>query len=103
MSTDEGPRQATKFFINGEEPTRRISTEGGYKIQGTLTHRVKVVDSATGAWDWKRLADIAPGDVVPMQMRTLVANPARSRCPSSTRPTTPGTVICVSRMSSRLS
>ena len=81
MSTDEGPRQATKFFINGEEPTRRISTEGGYKIQGTLTHRVKVVDSATGAWDWKRLADIAPGDVVPMQMRTLVGEPRQVPLP----------------------
>ena len=81
VSTDEGPRQATKFFINGEEPTRRISTEGGYKIQGTLTHRVKVVDSATGAWDWKRLADIAPGDVVPMQMRTLVGEPRQVPLP----------------------
>ena len=81
VSTDEGPRQATKFFINGEEPTRRISTEGGYKIQGTLTHRVKVVDSATGEWDWKRLADIAPGDVVPMQMRTLVGEPRQVPLP----------------------
>ena len=81
VSTDEGPRQATKFFINGEEPTRRISTEGGYKVQGTLTHRVKVVDSATGAWDWKRLADIAPGDVVPMQMRTLVGEPRQVPLP----------------------
>ena len=50
MSTDEGPRQATKFFVNGEEPTRRIRTEGGYQIQGTLAHRVKVVDPVTGAW-----------------------------------------------------
>jgi ribonucleoside-diphosphate reductase alpha chain len=40
VATDEGPRRATKFFINGEEPTRRIRTEGGYQIQGTLTHRV---------------------------------------------------------------
>ena len=24
VATDEGPRQATKFYINGEEPTRRI-------------------------------------------------------------------------------
>jgi len=75
VSTDEGPRQATRFFVNGEEPTRRIRTEGGYKIQGTLAHRVKVVNSSTGAWEWKRLADIAPGDVVPMQMRTLVGEP----------------------------
>src|SRR5205814_29291 len=28
VSTDEGPQQATKFFVNGEEPTRRIVTEG---------------------------------------------------------------------------
>jgi ribonucleoside-diphosphate reductase alpha chain len=72
VSTDEGPRKATKFFVNGEEPTRRIVTEGGYKIQGTLTHRVKVVSPATKAWEWKRLADIAPGDLLPLQMRTLV-------------------------------
>src|SRR6202044_3650087 len=43
VSTDEGPRRATKFFVNGEEPTRAIRTEGGYAIQGTLTHRVKIV------------------------------------------------------------
>jgi ribonucleoside-diphosphate reductase alpha chain len=75
VSTDDGPARATKFFVNGEEPTRRISTEGGYKIQGTLTHRVKVVDPSTGAWEWKRLADIASGDVVPVQLHTLVGEP----------------------------
>src|SRR3712207_8208470 len=35
VSTDEGPRQATKFFVNGEEPTRLITTESGYTISGT--------------------------------------------------------------------
>ena len=75
VSTDEGPRQATKFFVNGEEPTRRIVTEGGYKIQGTLAHRVKVVNPESGVWEWKRLADIAPGDLLPVQMRTLVGEP----------------------------
>ena len=75
VSTDEGPRRATKFFINGEEPTRRISTESGYKIQGTLAHRVKVVNPATADWEWKRLADIAPGDILPVQLNTLVGVP----------------------------
>jgi ribonucleoside-diphosphate reductase alpha chain len=79
VSTDEGPRRATKFFVNGEEPTRRIKTEGGYQIQGTLTHRVKVVQPASGGWAWKRLADIAPGDIVPMQMGTLAG--AQRRVP----------------------
>jgi ribonucleoside-diphosphate reductase alpha chain len=75
VSTDEGARRATKFFVNGEEPTRRIVTEGGYRIQGTLTHRIKVVEPDTGAWVWKRLADVSPGDLVPVQLGTLVGEP----------------------------
>ena len=81
VSTDEGPRRATKFFVNGEEPTRAIRTEGGYRIQGTLTHRVKVVDEQSGAWEWKRLADIAPGDLLPLQMRVLPGDPRRVPLP----------------------
>ena len=81
VSTDAGPRSATRFFVNGEEPTRRIVTEGGYQIQGTLTHRVKVVEPETGAWVWKRLADVAAGDLVPMQLGTLVGEPRRVPLP----------------------
>ena len=81
VSTDDGPRTATKFFVNGEEPTRRIITEGGYRIQGTLAHRVKVVDEETGAWEWKRLADITDGDLMPLQMRTRVGSPNRVPLP----------------------
>ncbi|HSK55464.1 MAG TPA: LAGLIDADG family homing endonuclease [Jiangellales bacterium] len=80
VSTDDGPQRATQFFVNGEEPTRRIVTEAGYRIQGTLTHRVKVVGKA-GQWVWKRLADIAPGDLVPMQMGGLVGDPRRVPLP----------------------
>ncbi len=72
VSTDQGPRQATKFFVNGEEPTRRITTQGGYRIRGTLTHRIKVVDPESGQWVWKRMADISPEDLVPMQLGTLI-------------------------------
>ncbi len=81
VSTDEGPRLATRFFVNGEEPTRLIRTEGGYKVQGTLAHRVKVVDTHTGARVWKRLADIVPGDVVPMQLGTMVGTTRRVPLP----------------------
>ncbi|MGH3530015.1 MAG: LAGLIDADG family homing endonuclease, partial [Pseudonocardiaceae bacterium] len=75
VSTDDGPRQVTRFFVNGEEPTRRIVTRGGYRIQGTLTHRIKVVDSKTGKWEWKRLSDITASDIVPMQLGVLVGAP----------------------------
>ncbi len=81
VSTDEGPRQATKFFVNGEEPTRAIRTESGYRIQGTLTHRVKVVDVQSRAWVWKRLADIVPGDLLPLQMGILPGEPRRVPLP----------------------
>ena len=103
VSTDEGPRRATKFFVNGEEPTRRISTEGGYKIQGTLTHRVKVVNPATAEWEWKRLAEIAPGDVLPVQMRTLVGEPRMVPLPVLARRITPETTRCAFRTRSRRS
>ncbi|GEL18161.1 hypothetical protein PA7_19980 [Pseudonocardia asaccharolytica DSM 44247 = NBRC 16224] len=75
VSTDEGPRRATRFFVNGEEPTRKIITQGGYTIQGTLAHRIKVVDRATGEWRWKRMADVAAEDIVPMQLGILVGAP----------------------------
>jgi ribonucleoside-diphosphate reductase alpha chain len=75
VSTDEGPRRATNFFVNGEEPTRLIRTEGGYLIQGTLTHRIKILLPETGEWHWRRLADLAPGDLVPLQMGTMVGEP----------------------------
>ncbi|WP_372444435.1 adenosylcobalamin-dependent ribonucleoside-diphosphate reductase [Micromonospora qiuiae] len=81
VSTDEGARRATKFFVNGEEPTRRVVTGGGYSIQGTLAHRIKVVDPETGEWVWKRMADVAAGDLVPIQLGTLVGEPRRVPLP----------------------
>ncbi|HZA05896.1 MAG TPA: vitamin B12-dependent ribonucleotide reductase, partial [Propionibacteriaceae bacterium] len=72
VSTDEGARSATRFFVNGEEPTRLVTTEGGYTISGTLAHRIKVVDAETGSWVWKRMADLSPEDLVPMQLGTLI-------------------------------
>ena len=73
--TDEGERQATQFYVNGIELTRRITTKAGYAIQGTLKHRVKVVDTHTGEWQWKRFADITPGDIVPLSMGKLAGEP----------------------------
>jgi len=81
VSTDEGPQRATKFFVNGEELTRSVVTQGGYRIQGTLAHRIKVIDPATSAWVWKRMADVAPGDIVPMQLRAMVGAPRRVAMP----------------------
>ncbi|MGH9151822.1 MAG: LAGLIDADG family homing endonuclease [Acidimicrobiales bacterium] len=72
VQTDDGPRQATRFYVNGLEPVVTVDTGRGYRIQGTPQHRVKVVHRETGAWEWKRLADVAEGDVVPLALDQLV-------------------------------
>ncbi len=67
VMTDHGPRQATRFFINGLSPVVSVSTERGYRIKGTPEHRIKVVD-ASGEWVWKRFCDLEQGDRVPLAM-----------------------------------
>src|SRR5207244_13634740 len=49
VATDDGPRQATQFYVNGFEQVVSIETDRGYRIQGTPTHRLTVVDSDGGA------------------------------------------------------
>jgi ribonucleotide reductase alpha subunit len=79
--TDEGLQQATKFYVNGIEPTRRLRTKCGHVIQGTLKHRIKVVDAATGEWQWKRFADVQPNDVVPLSMGQMAGTPREVKLP----------------------
>ncbi len=74
VATDDGPRPATKFFVNGIEPVVSAETSRGYRIQGTTTHRIKVVD-AKGDWQWRRFADLRAGDRVPMMLGGMIGEP----------------------------
>jgi ribonucleoside-diphosphate reductase alpha chain len=80
VATDEGPRQATQFYVNGMEQVVSIETNRGYRIQGTPTHRIKVVD-AEGAWIWRRMAEVEPGDRVPMMLESMVGEPCEVPLP----------------------
>ena len=75
VATDEGPREATKFFINGLEPVVTVDTARGHRVQGTTMHRIKVVDPASGEWVWRRFSDVRPGDLVPLALGSLVGEP----------------------------
>jgi ribonucleoside-diphosphate reductase alpha chain len=75
VATDEGPKQATKFYVNGAEAVVTIDTARGHRIQGTPTHRIKVVNQETGEWVWKRFAEIEEDDLVPMSMNQLIGTP----------------------------
>src|SRR5438034_1573753 len=80
VATDEGPRQATSFYVNGFEQVVSIETGRGYRIQGTPTHRIKVVDG-DGDWAWRRFAEIREGDRVPLMMNGLVGKPQTVELP----------------------
>src|SRR5437763_6078864 len=75
VPTDDGPRQADKFYVNGLEPVVTVKTQRGYRIQGTPQHRVKTVDPTTGEWRWRHFADVHPGDMVPLALDQLVGDP----------------------------
>jgi ribonucleoside-diphosphate reductase alpha chain len=80
VATDDGPRQATRFFLNGAEPIVTIETARGYKVQGTTTHRIKVLD-AEGNWVWRRFADVKAGDRVPMMLGGMIGEPREVALP----------------------
>ena len=80
--TDEGPRTATQFYVNGAERVVTVDTHRGYRIEGTPTHRIKVVDPLTGDWVWKRFRDIEAGDLVPLQLNQLVGGSRSVTLPS---------------------
>ena len=80
VATDEGPRRATQFYVNGMEQVVSVDTARGYRIQGTPTHRIKVVDEH-GDWVWKRMAELAAGDRVPMMLNSMVGEPQEVALP----------------------
>jgi ribonucleoside-diphosphate reductase alpha chain len=80
VATDDGPRSASQFYVNGFERVVSIETSRGYRIQGTATHRVKVVE-ANGEWQWKRFAEIDEGDRVPLMLNGLVGEPQKVELP----------------------
>ena len=80
VATDEGPRKATKFYVNGSEQVVSIETHRGYRIQGTPTHRIKVID-ADGNSVWRRMAEVREGDRAPIMLGSIVGEPQEVALP----------------------
>lgn len=58
------------FYRGGKKPTKGLRTDYGYTIEGTLNHRIKVLDPKDGRIKWKYLEDIVVGDVVVIHRST---------------------------------
>jgi hypothetical protein len=60
---ERGDVRRTQFFYNGgRQPTRAVTTKSGYFIEGTDSHRIKVLNQQ-GFIVWKYLGDIQVGDM----------------------------------------
>ena len=75
VATDEGPRQATKFYVNGSEAVVTVETARGHRVRGTAAHRIKVVEPESGEWVWRRFGEVEPGELVPMALGSMVGEP----------------------------
>lgn len=75
VATDQGPKDATKFYINGVADVIRVRTSRGYEITGTPQHRMKVVDLETGNFVWKKFRDVSGGEWVPTLLGGMFGKP----------------------------
>ena len=65
VSTDEGYRDATKFYVNGMADVLRITTHTGRTITSTFNHQFRVFDpDVDGAYSWRSSSDIKTGDII---------------------------------------
>lgn len=62
VPTDEGVKDSRAAYNNGVVPCLRIQTKEGYDIAGTLNHRVKRFNEATGKIEWVRFDEVTAGD-----------------------------------------
>jgi ribonucleoside-diphosphate reductase alpha chain len=85
VATDDGPRDATKFFVNGVDDVIRVRTASGQTISGTPRHRIKVVDP-DGNWVWRCFAELGIGDVIPTMLGGMLGEPRPVNLPACPAP-----------------
>jgi len=62
--TDQEDRErVTKFYVNGDVPTKKIVTEDGNELESSLNHKYRVVDPKKG-YIWKTVKDLEVGDML---------------------------------------
>ncbi len=73
VASEGGIKPATQFYINGRDHTIKVTTQRGYKLQGTDKHRIRVWED--GIWVWRRMDELKPGMKVPLQANGLIGEP----------------------------
>lgn len=63
VATDDGIKHSNKAYVSGRHPTKKIITKLGYEFEGTLHHRLRVIDES-GEYIWRKLEDLNVGDII---------------------------------------
>ena len=85
VQTDEGPKQATKFYVNGQAQVARVVSARGYELAGTPQHQVKKV-AKDGSLEWARLSDLSEGDMIPIRRGGMLGRPRQVALPPLSEP-----------------
>ena len=68
LNRDGQLKTSNKGVYSGYKPTKKITTEEGYEIEGTLVHPLLVM-TKEGDLEWKQAKDIEVGDYVPINRK----------------------------------
>jgi ribonucleoside-diphosphate reductase alpha chain len=71
VATDGAPQRSDEFYLHGSAQIRRVRTQHGYALAGTLEHRVRVIDER-GQYVWREIGDLKIGDWVALQKNTYL-------------------------------
>lgn len=69
IATDKVDQKASKFFINGYKPTKKILTSGGIELEATLNHKFRII-TIEGKYEWKTSEELSVGDILPYKIGT---------------------------------
>ncbi|MCW2922227.1 MAG: Holliday junction branch migration helicase RuvB [Thermoleophilia bacterium] len=71
LATLYGVRTADYFYDNGEGPTLRVTTQSGYRVEGTPNHPL-LVRGLNGRLQFRRLGELRSGDEVAIRLGAQV-------------------------------
>ena len=80
VQTDEGMKDATKFYVNGIDDIIKIQSRYGYSLRGTPKHQIKIIGD-NGNWIWRRFDELQSGDSIPMAMNQIIGSPIEVKLP----------------------
>jgi ribonucleotide reductase alpha subunit len=75
VQTDQGPKKAAKYYLNGRAHTRIVKTDRNSEIQGTENHQIKKLNPKTLEFEWIKLQEAKTGDHIPIRLGGMIGNP----------------------------